>query len=114
MAIQVDYELDDVIHRDTYIRIHKVNTVAVDNEFFETVNDPDHPEIHQKLSWKVTLQTEATAYVWGDQKARENRAQQLHWFKFKFDYDLNNPDNIYRQAYNALKSADAFKDAVDV
>lgn len=114
MALKVDFELDGVIHRDCYLRIHKIRTVHADYEYFKIVDDPERPDVHQELAWEVRMETHATAYVWADKLARENRAQPLKWFGFDFEYDLESPDNIYRQAYNSIKLADEFKDGVDV
>ena len=114
MALQVDFELDGIIHRDCYVRIHKVRTNYEEYEFFENVDDEEHPEIAQRLTWKMRMDNVATAYIWSDKIARENRALQLHQFSFDFDYDLDSPRNIYQQAYDALKTADEFSGAIDV
>lgn len=114
MALKVNFELDDVIYDDCYLRIHKIRTVMVDYEYFETVNDPLHPEIAERLAWKIRLESSATAYVYANKAIRDNRAQPLKWFSFDFDYELENPRNIYQQAYDALKSTKEFKDAIDV
>jgi hypothetical protein len=114
MALKTNYELDNVIYSDAYLRIHKIRTVAVDYEYFENVDDPERPDIAQELKWKIRLESSATAYVWNGKESRDNRAQPLKWFSFEFEYDLDSPKNIYAQAYDALKTAKEFSDAVDV
>jgi hypothetical protein len=114
MALKVDFELDGIIYRDCYLRIHKVKSTMVDYEYFENVNDPDRPDIAQELKWKVRMESSATAYVWESVDGRENRAQPMKWFSFDFEYDLDNDRNIYQQAYDALKSHEKFSDGLDV
>jgi hypothetical protein len=114
MALQNDFELDGVVHRDCYIRIHKIRTQQTDYEYFEDVNDSETPDIHQRLQWAIRLETFATVYVWADKASRDNRAQPIHYFTFDYDYDLSSPRNIYQQAYDSLKTAEQFNNAVDV
>jgi hypothetical protein len=88
---------------DAYLKVVKVNTASVDYEFFEPVSDPENPTITERLSWVNRLESHATVYVWGDSVARNNRAYQIHWFSFTFNYDLESDKNIYQQAYDKLK-----------
>lgn len=114
MALQTDYELDKIIHRDVYMRVHKIRTVMVDYEQFVTVDDPERPTVGEELSWMVRNETTATVYVWDSKEARDRRAQPMKWFSVDFEYFPDQPRNIFQQAYDALKRADEFADAVDV
>lgn len=114
MALQVNYEHDGIMLERAYIRISKIRTANVDYEQFIDVNDPEHPEIAQRLQWVMRTESSATAFVWIDKAARDNRAMALKWFEFEFQYDLDSEFNIYQQAYHALKATDRFQDAVDV
>lgn len=107
MALKTDYTLAtnngyEHTYEGAYLKVVKIVTSNTDYEYFETVNDPDHPEIDQKLSWVNRIESEATVYVWSDEVARKNRAQVVHWFSFTFDFDLNDIDNVYEQAYKKL------------
>lgn len=112
MALQLNFELDGVIYQDAYLRIHKIRTAMVEYEKFVTVEDD--PFTDQILDWDIRCETSATAYVWIDKSARDNRAQPMKWFSFEFEYDINSPENIYTQAYNALKTAKEFTEAINV
>lgn len=114
MALQVDFELDGIVNRDCYLRIHKIRTQMVDYEFFQVIDDPNRPNIAEELQWKVRGETTATAYVWSDKVARENRVQPIKHFSFEFEYDLTSPKNIYQQAYDALKTVPEFSTGTDV
>lgn len=114
MALQTKYEFEDIILSDAYIRISKVRSANNDYEELSPVDDPNAPNIAFKTSWMMRVESSATAFVWADKLARDNRTIALSWFDFDFDYDLNSGLNIYQQAYNALKATERFKDAVDV
>jgi hypothetical protein len=114
MALQVDFELDGIINRDSYLRIHKIRTQMVDYEFFKAVDDVNRPGVAEELDWVIRGETTATAYVWSDQVARKNRVQPIKHFSFEFEFDLESPKNIYQQAYEALKSTPEFSSATDV
>lgn len=101
---------DGTIFENAYIRINKVRSDMVDYEFFEDVDEPENPEIAQRLRYRVRCESVATAYVYGDQKARENRVQPTDWFSFMFDFDHECDKNIYEQAYDALQRLDRFKE----
>jgi hypothetical protein len=108
MALQTQYILgeDDgieYVYENAYLKIVKVITSNTDYEFFETVNDPNNPNIKERLSWINRLETDATVYVWSDTNARKNRAQVIHWFSFSFEYDLTKSENIFQQGYAKLK-----------
>jgi len=114
MALQVNYVLDNIVHANAYLRIHKIRTVTTDYEFFENVDDPDNPEIAQKLSWKIRIENSATVYIWDRVESRDSRSQPLKHFSFDFEYDLESDRNIYQQAYDGLKTAKEFSSAIDV
>jgi hypothetical protein len=97
---------------EAYLRIQSVTTNNVEYEFFENVNDPDYPDIAQRVSWVNRIETTANVYVYGDEIARKNRAQVIHWFSFTFDYDLDSLNNIYQQAYAKLHTL--FQDSKDI
>lgn len=88
---------------EAYLKVVKVISSNTDYEFFENVDDPDNPEIHQKLSWVSRLENHATVYIWSDRVARANNVQPVHWFSYKFDLDFAKKSNIYEQAYDVLK-----------
>lgn len=100
---------DGTIFEDAYIRINKVRSDMVDYEFFENVDDPKNPEIAQRLTYKTKCESVATAYVYGDEIARQNRVQPVDWFSFMFDYDVHSDKNIYEQAYEQLETIERFK-----
>lgn len=114
MALQVTYDYDGVVLNEAYIRVCRVRSANIDYEQFVDVNEPENPDIAQRLQWVMRVESSATAFVWADKVSRDNRAMALKWFEFDFDYDLNSDLNIYQQAYNALKATDRFKDAIDV
>lgn len=114
MALQCAYQIDDVIVGDAYLRIVKVKSSQVDYENFVNVDDPDNPNIAQRLEWTVRIESTATVFVWTDKAARDNRVPAVKWFDFDFDYDLHSNRNIYEQAYIAMKGLELFKDAIDV
>jgi hypothetical protein len=97
---------------EAYLKVQKVQSANPDYEFFEVVNDPEHPDIAERLSWINRLESNATVYVWADEIARKNRANPIHWFSFEFNYDLQSLDNIYQQVYAKLHQL--FKDSEDL
>lgn len=114
MALVSKFEHDGVIYDAAYIRVSKIRIANVDYEQFVDVDEPDHPEIAQRLQWIMRIESSATAFVWVDKDARDNRAMALKWFEFDFNYDLDSDLNVFQQVYNTLKSMDRFADAVDV
>lgn len=112
MALKGTLELDEEIIEDVYFKIQKIQTSSEDHEYFENVNDPEHPDIAQRLSWKKVYNNSATFYVWGSEQARKNNARPIHWFSIEFPYDLNSTENIYVQAYK--KYAEINKTTVKV
>lgn len=110
MALQTDFELDGVIHRDCYLRIHKIRTQIAEYEYFPTSEESNVVN----LQWKSRIETSANAYVWIDELARQNRALPLKNFNFEFDFELGSERNIFQQAYDALKTTEAFSAAKDV
>ena len=94
MALKTDYTLNDVIHKNCYLRIHKIRTAMIDYEYFDKVDDPNRPLIAEELKWKIRNENTATVYIWDDNICRENRTVPLKHFSFEFDYDLDNPRNI--------------------
>ena len=99
MALQGNLELDEQIYNDVYFKIQKIQTSSEDYEYFENVNDPEYPDIAQRLSWKKVYSNHATFYVWGSTEARKNNARPMHWFTVEFKYDIDSEKNIYVQAY---------------
>lgn len=114
MALLCKYEFDGMELNNAYIRIISIRTSNSDYEEYVEVDDPTQPNIAMKLEFVKRIESSATAFVWYDQIARENRVVAEKWFDFKFDYDLESDKNIYEQAYLALKATDRFADAVDV
>ena len=112
MALLVKYILDNDVYEHAYVRIHKIRTVMIDYEKFINLESDD--DIQMKLDWEVRNESIATAYVWADKLSRDNRANPIKYFQFKFEYDLKSSDNIFKQAYRALKETDEFKDSIDV
>lgn len=98
MALITQLELPTgEVFPSAYFKIQKINTANVDYEYFEK---SDKENIEEELRWVTRLETEVVMFVWADNMARENRATAIHWFSFKFDYDLDLPTNLYSQAYN--------------
>lgn len=114
MALRTDFELDGIIYRDCYLRIHKIRTQVSEYEYFETMSNSDSSKTAQVLTWKSRIETSANVYVWVDEMARQNRALPLKNFNFEFDFDLDSDRNIFQQAYDALKTTEAFSAAKDV
>lgn len=88
---------------EAYFRIHKITSANVDYEFLENIEDPNRPDVQQELKWITRYESSALVYVWSDKEARKNRAQVLHWFNIDFEFNDKEVDNIYKQAYRALK-----------
>lgn len=114
MALQTNFELDGILHSNCYLKVTKTRSQSTDYEFFDAVSDPNKPDIAEELKWKTRIESYATAQVWIDEIARKNRALPIKNFNFEFEYDLDSRENIYQQAYKALKTHDAFTEAVDV
>ena len=94
MALKVNYELDDIVYENAYLRIHKIRTVRAEYERLTPIDDPHRPNISEEIQWEIRLESSATAYVWIDEFSRQNRAQPLKWFTFDFEYDLNSPNML--------------------
>ena len=88
MALQTDFELDGVIHRNCYLRIHKIRTQISEFEYFETFENVVDTNVVERLVWKSRSESIATACVWIDRPARDNRALPMKTFTFEFDYDF--------------------------
>lgn len=88
---------------NAYLRIQKVVSAHADYEYFEKIDDPEQPDIAERLKWTDRYENSATVYVWADQIARENRAPTIHWFNIEFEWDPNK-GGIFEQAYEKLKS----------
>ena len=100
MALKVNYTLpDNELLEGAYLRIQKISTTNVDYEYFEKSKKEN---IEEELKWTTRLENECVVYVWSDEIARANRAQVLHWFNSKFEYDLESVYNIYEQGYQQL------------
>lgn len=112
MALQGKLQVGDNVFESAYIKIVKIRLANTDYEVFENVDDPDNPEIAQRLKWITRIEGFATAIIWGDRLSRENRAASLDHFSFEFEF--NNGDDPFVQAYTALKTANEFKDMEDV
>lgn len=107
MAIKLPYtvEKDGRIdeYPEAYIRVQKINTTNAEYEHLKSANNPEEPNIYQIVDWEKRIETSVTAFVWADELARKNRAQVIDWFSFEFEYDLDDLDNIYQQAYKHIQ-----------
>lgn len=103
MALQLQYTHDKFEYQDAYIRIVKIRTAKIDMERFEIVNDPDRPDVAERLTWECKMENVATFYVYSDKMARDNRVTPIHYGSFDFEYNINSPVNIYAQAYYKLR-----------
>ena len=116
MAIKTQYIVEKDGRRDeypeAYVRVQKINTVNAEYEYFKNIDDPNRPDVSQEVAWERRIETTAVAYVWADEAARQNRAQVIDWFTFEFDYDLNDLDNIYQQAYAKIREIFTISDDV--
>jgi hypothetical protein len=112
MALKVNYIMPDSEYVEgAYLRIVKMSTANVDYEFYEK---SDKPDVEEELKWVTRLENEATIYVYSDEGARANRAQVIHWFNFKFGYELDSVYNLYEQAYQQLNKYKYGNEGLDV
>lgn len=107
MAIKTYYTVEKdgtkTEYPEAYIRVQKIQTVNAEYEHLKSVNNPEEPDVAQVVDWEKRIETSVTAFVWSDELARKNRAQVIDWFSFEFEYDLDDLDNIYQQAYKHIQ-----------
>lgn len=94
---------DETILEEAYLKVQRIQCSLADYEFFETVNDPNRPDVDQELKWIKREENFATIYVYADKLARDNRVPPMHWFPINFHYDLSVYENVYEQVYNQLE-----------
>ncbi len=112
MALKANFDFQNQIYTGVYIRIIRATTMVSDKEFFEAVDDD---KISEQLTWTKYWESYAVMYVYLDEDCRKRNVHPLHVQQFRFDYDINSSDNIFKQAYEQLaKTTDLFTDIVSV
>jgi len=112
MSLKANLILDDQVFEGCIFRVQRVSSVNAEFEFFENVNDPEHPEIAQKVSWTNKFENIALVYVWPDEIARNNRAQTIHTFTFEFEWNPDVYSNPFKLAYQKLK--ELYPEGIDI
>lgn len=112
MAVQVNFEKEDMYLKDAYLRIKKVMVVDGVRERFE---EQENGDLH--LKYDKYFEGNAIVYVYSDKEARDRNVMPTHHFGIEFAYDPNTDTRgVYELAYTALKSLERFVDeeVVDV
>lgn len=112
MALLVSFTKDNQIFSNCYARIVKTTTALSDKEMFVPADGENN--IHEKSEMVKYPENYASIYIYLDEDCRKRAVPPLHAFTFRFDYDLGSPDNVFTQAYNAIKSATFFESVVDI
>lgn len=105
MALKMNYEVDGDFYPGAYLQVKKV---VLSNQFTERYEE--QPNGSLLLKYDKRFENIASIFVYPDAEARANNARPLHHFGIEFPYDLESDSNIYKQAYNALRKLERFKD----
>jgi len=105
MGYVKDYHYGKEIYKDAYFKVVKIITSYLDYEEFENVNDPENPDIAQRLTYKKRYQNHAIVYIWENEDCRLQRVLPINHFKMPFTFDPESDKNIYQQAYVAVEVA---------
>ena len=93
MAIRKDHVHDTVLYPSAYIRIERFDAGSKD------MFDPSKANMH---CW---------ASIYADKP--EAGVQPICATNVRFDYDMNSQDNLWKQAYEAMKAMPEWQDASD-
>lgn len=101
MALKVtQYEMPDKTFLDeAYVRIKSIVIESNDYERLEPVDGTND----LKVDWTTRTEAKANIYVYADEVCRHNNVSPVHWFSTAFEYDGESLNNIYQQAYIALR-----------
>ena len=102
MAIKANLEANDQIYPSAYYKISKLILATADIESF--VPDKDGNLV---LSYEKIHEDFAHVVVYLDEESRRKNVFPVKTFAIEFNYDINNTNNAYQQAYDALKNVEA-------
>lgn len=101
MALKVtNYEMPDkTLLDEAYVRIKSIVLESNDYERLEPVEGTND----LKTEWTTQIEAKANIYVYADEVCRHNHVSPVHWFTAAFVYDGESLNNIYQQAYIAIR-----------